>query len=146
MDPVEFFQFGLKIIGGSKAPGSAACLSAISRAYYAALYRADQTLAVLGVSCGKGPQKHGLAVRFLHATDDPDLKKGSRTLDDLRTQRTKADYDMSDVSVEKVSQAKKALGFAKDIIDCLEAVENEATRRTSAESYIKSHQRKTHTP
>jgi hypothetical protein len=120
--------------------------TAIGRAYYPALNRADQTLASLGASCGKGPQKHGLAVRFLHATDDPDLKRASRTLDDLKTQRNKADYDMSDASVEKISQANKALGFARDVMDYLQAVENDPARRAAAKNQIKLYQRKTNTP
>lgn len=146
MDPAEFYVFALRIIVGSPVPGPVQCRTAIGRAYYAALNRADAALARWGASCGKGPQKHGLAVRFLHAANDPDLVTASNALDDLRSLRNRADYDMNDPVVETVYQAKIALEFAKDVMDYLEAVENDATRLTSAESHIKSYQRKTHTP
>jgi hypothetical protein len=146
LDPVEFYQFGLKIIGGSPAPGAAACRSATSRAYFAALNRADQSLARLGASCGKGPQKHGLAVRLHYATDDQDLQTASTTLDDLKSLRNKADYDMNDTSTETVVNAKKALQFAKEVMDDLQAVENDPARRAAAENNIKLYRRKTNTP
>ena len=146
MDPAEFYIFALRIVMSSPTPGPVHCRTAIGRAYYAVLNRADATLAQWGQSCGKGPQKHGLAVRFLHAPNDPDLVTASNALDDLRSLRNRADYDMNDVWVETVYQAKLALEFAKDVMDYLEAVENDATRRTSAEGHIKSYQRNTHTP
>lgn len=114
MDPAEFYTLAPKMIVGGPSPGPAQCRTAIGRAYYAALNRADETLVRWGVSCGKGPQKHGLAVRFLHATGDPDLMAASTALNDLKTLRNRADYEMNDTSVESVYQAKVALEFAKD--------------------------------
>jgi hypothetical protein len=146
MDPAEFYVFALGLVAGSRAPGPVQCRTPIGRAYYAALNRADEALARWGVSCGKGPQKHGLAVRFLHASNDRDLIAGSNALDDLRILRNRADYDMSDTSVETVRQAKAALQFAKDVMDYLNAVDNDAARRSSAENQIKLYQQKTRTP
>jgi uncharacterized protein (UPF0332 family) len=146
MDPTEFYVFALRLIVGSRAPAPVHSRTAIGRAYYAALNRADAALARWGASCGKGPQKHGLAIRFLHAANDPDLVTASKALDELRSLRNRADYDMNDPVVETVYQAKKALESAKDVMDYLEAVENDATRRISAESHMKSYQRKTRTP
>src|SRR5262249_2766247 len=137
---------GLKIILGSRSPGPASCRTAIGRAYFAALNCADGALEGLGASCGKGPQKHGLAGRFLHATDDPDLKTASAALDELKTLRNRADYDMSDTSVEKVSQARMALELAKDLFDDLHAVKNDPGRRTAAESKIRLYKQTTMTP
>ena len=77
MDPTDFYHLGRRIMAGSPAPDPASCRTAIGRAYYAALNRADQALSRWGASCGKGPQKHGLAVKFLHATNDPDLVSAS---------------------------------------------------------------------
>jgi hypothetical protein len=146
MDPTAFFHFALGIIASGPAPDPATCRTAIGRAYYAALNRADEALARWGASCGKGPQKHGLAVRFLHATNDPDLMLASAHLNDLKTSRNRADYDMSDASVEKASQARKALDLAKKVMDSLEAVDNNPARRASAENQIRSYQQKTRTP
>jgi hypothetical protein len=146
MDPAEFYTLALKMIVGGPSPGPAQCRTAIGRAYYAALNRADQALARWGVSCGKGPQKHGLAVRLLHATGDPDLMTASTALNDLKTLRNRADYEMNDTSVESVYQAKVALEFAKDVMDFLEAVDTDPARRAPAESQIRAYQRKTNTP
>jgi hypothetical protein len=146
MDPAEFYQFGLKIVLGSPSPGPASCRTAIGRAYYAALNRADAALAGWGASCGKGPQKHGLAVRFLHATDDPDLKTASTALNELKALRNRADYEMNHASVEKVSQAKTALELAKDVMDYLQTVGNDSPRRMAAEDHIKLYKQKTRIP
>jgi hypothetical protein len=146
MDPAEFYQFGLKIISGSPAPDAASCRTAIGRGYFVALNRADVALARWGAACGKGPQKHGLAVRFLHATDDPDLKMSSATLDRLRNLRNRADYDMNDSSVDKVFHARTALDLAKRVMDYLDAVNHDPARKTAAENHIKLYRRKTNTP
>jgi hypothetical protein len=146
MDPAEFYRLGLRLISGSPPPDAASCRTAIGRAYFAALNRADDTLARWGGSCGKGSQKHGLAVRFLHATGDPDLILASADLDRLRSLRNQADYDMNDTLIEKSSFARTALDLAKKVMDSLEDVDNDPARRTSAESHIKSYRHKTNTP
>ena len=117
MDPAEFCRLGVKLISGSQIPDAASCRTAIGRAYYAALNRADEALARWGASCGKGPQKHGLAVRFLHATVDPDLNLASAALD-----------------------------LAKKVMDSLEDVDNDPARRTSAKGHIKTYRQKTNIP
>jgi hypothetical protein len=146
MDPKEFYRVALEIVLGSPPPGPAWCRTAVSRAYLAALNRATEALAGLGVSCGKGPQKHGQAVRFLHATDDPDLKTASATLDHLRTERNRADYDMDDRLVQTLARARRAVNAAKDIMDYLEAVETDPARRAAAEGEIRSYKQRTNIP
>jgi hypothetical protein len=146
LDPVEFYHFGLRIILSGPTPGPAACRTAIGRAYYAALNRVDAVLARWGVPFGRGPQKHGLAVRYLHATNDPDLKAASADLDELKALRNRADYDMNDVGVENVAQAKRALEYAKELMDYLQVVENDPARRAASEGHIKLYRRKTNTP
>lgn len=101
-DPAESYALGLRMVVGGPTPGPAQCHTAIGRAYYAALNRADKALARWGSSCGKGPQEHGLAVRFLRASSDPDLMAASAALDDLKTSRNRADHDMNDTTVESV--------------------------------------------
>jgi hypothetical protein len=85
-------------------------------------------------------------VRFLHATNDPDLVSASNDLNDLKALRNRADYDMSDASVEKVSQARQALDLAKGVMDSLDAVENDAARKSAAANQIALYKRKTNTP
>jgi hypothetical protein len=85
-------------------------------------------------------------VRFLHATNDRDLRSASSSLEDLKRLRNRADYDMNDPSVETASQARTALDLAKVVLDCLELVDNDPARRTSAGGHIKLYKRKTNTP
>lgn len=146
MDLRDFYQLGLKLIAVSPAPDAASCRTAIGRAYYAALNRAELVLGRWGVSCGRGPQKHGLAVRFLHATNDPDLMMASAALDRLRGFRNQADYDMNDASVESAPRATTALDLAKVVMDSLEAVDSDPPRRTTAEGHLNSYRRKTNVP
>jgi hypothetical protein len=146
MDPVEFYHLAVKLMAGGPAPDAASGRTAIGRAYYAALNRADEAQSRWGASCGKGPQKHGLAVRFLHATADPDLRFASGALDRLRGLRNRADYDMNDTSIETPSSASSALDLAKKVLDHLTTVDSDPTRGTLAESQIKSYRRKTNTP
>lgn len=143
---MAFYRLGLGIMASNPTPDPATCRTAIGRAYYAALNRADQALDRWGSSCGRGPQKHGLAVRFLDATNDPDLISASGDLNDLKTMRNLADYDMNAFKVETVSQARRALDLAKGIMDWIEAVDNDPARRTTAEGHIKLYKRKTNTP
>ncbi len=146
MDPTAFYHLGRSIMASTLTPDPASCRTAIGRAYYAALNRADEALNRWGASCGRGPQKHGLAVRFLHATSDPDLISASGDLNDLKTLRNMADYDMNAMIVEKPSQARRALDLAKNILDGIEAVENDAARRTTAEANVRAYRRRTNTP
>ena len=77
----------------------------------------------MGRGCGKGPQKHVLAVRFLSATNDPDLMLASADLHDLKDLRI-GDYDMNDARVEKTSLARVALNLAR-VMNSLEVVNND---------------------
>jgi hypothetical protein len=146
MDPAEFYRLGLRLISGGPPPDAASCRTAIGRADFAALNRADDVLTRWGGSCGKGSQKHGLAVRFLHAAGDPDLILASADLDRLRSLRNRSDYDMNDTLIEKSSSARTALDLARNVMNSLEDVDNDPARRTSAGSHIKSYRQKTNTP
>jgi hypothetical protein len=87
-----------------------------------------------------------LAVKFLHATNDPDLMSASKDLNDLKALRNRADYDMNDASVERTSQAWTALDLAKSVMDYLEAVENDPPRKGAAANHITMYKQKTNTP
>jgi hypothetical protein len=122
MDPREFYQVALKIVVGSPTPGPAWCRTAIGRAYFGAMNVAVETLSRLGVDCGKGPQKHGKAVAFLHASGDEAIKTASVMLDFLKTERNYADYNLHRTDVETVADARKSVERANDVIAALEAL------------------------
>lgn len=146
MDPVEFYRLGLRLVTGGTNPDAASCRTAIGRAYYAALNRAEEILERWGASCGKGPQKHGLAVRFLQASGDPDLTLASANLDRLRSLRNRADYDMNDSTVEKPPTANMGLDLSRRVLDALADVDADPARRTAAEGQIGSYRRRTNMP
>jgi hypothetical protein len=52
---------------------------------------------------------------------------------------------MSDASVEKASQGRKALDLAKKPMDLLDAVENDPAGKTAAASHITMYKWKTNT-
>lgn len=146
MDPTAFYHLGLSIMASTPIPDPASCRTVIGRAYYAARNRADEALDRWCASCCRGPQKHGLAVRFLHATSDSDLISASADLNDLKTLRNMADYDMNAMSVEKPSQARRALDLAKGILEGIAAVENDVARTRAAEANVRAYRRRTNTP
>ena len=85
--------------------------SAISRAYYALLNVAIQFLTELGFSVEHGPGAHGQAYRRLFNCGVEPMNKFARTLDELRTLRNQADYNMK--STDFKDQATSVLRVAK---------------------------------
>jgi uncharacterized protein (UPF0332 family) len=84
--------------------------SAISRAYYALFHSAAQFLAELGFHIEQGPGVHGAVRNRLYNCGVEQLVDFAQTMDELRTQRNKADYDMN--SKEFQNQAISALKVA----------------------------------
>ncbi len=70
----------------------------------------------------------------------------SADLDELKALRNRSGYDMNDSDVEAFGEAKRALEYAKAVMDYLQAVENDAARRAASENNIKLYRRKTNTP
>jgi hypothetical protein len=139
MDAREFYQVALKIVVGSPPPGPAWCRTAIGRAYFGALNVAVESLSRLGADCGKGPQKHGNAVAFLHASGDEAIKTASIMLDYLKTERNYADYHLDRKDVETVSEARKSVERANDVITALESLDADLPRRTAVRGSIRSY-------
>jgi len=84
--------------------------SAISRAYYALLNEAIQFLIELGFSVEHGPGAHGQVYRRLFNCGVSQMDEFSRILDELRTLRNQADYNMK--STDFQNQATSALRVA----------------------------------
>jgi hypothetical protein len=139
MDAREFYQVALKIVVGNPPPGAAWCRTAIGRAYFASLNVAVESLNRLGVDCGKGPQKHGRAVAFLHASGDELIKTAAVTLDFLKTERNYADYQLDRKDVDTVSEARKSVERANDVIAALETLDADQSRRTAISGNIRSY-------
>lgn len=115
--------------------------SAISRAYYALFNSAAQFLMDLGFSIDKGPGVHGtIRDRFYHSGTEQ-LIDFAQTLDELRTRRNKADYDM--ISKEFQNQAMCVLNVAgaelaiKHLTNC-----NKEPLRSQIRKNIQGYERK----
>jgi hypothetical protein len=120
----------------ARLPGPALCRTAIGRAYFAILNVAVEILESLGVSCGGGAQKHGLTVRYLYASDDEHLKTASVAIDNLRTERNIADYQMDRTDIEKLVSARKAVEAAKKVIELLDKFESDLSSKDTASKRI----------
>lgn len=92
--------------------------SAVSRAYYAAFHEARKLLRQLGFVAPKGEQAHAYLWLRLSNCGHSDLAHAGAELNDLRSQRNWADYDL-DQSLEQFSAADY-VEAARDIVILLE--------------------------
>ncbi len=91
MDGREFLEAAKSL---AKSQSEAFLRSAISRAYYALLNVASQFLIRLGFVVQRGPAKHGQVYAWLFNCGVDKMVDFARLLDELRTRRNEADYDM----------------------------------------------------
>lgn len=89
--------------------------SAISRAYYAAFLTAEAFLNTMNISL-QGPAVHTDLLTILGNTGDAALTKAQASLDALRQERNRADYDLKDARVEKEANARLRVADAFDVI------------------------------
>jgi hypothetical protein len=96
----------------------AAARSAISRAYYAALHRANERLAVEGIAVS--PLRIHFQVRRAFRTSlDPDRAVVGLDLDWLRDRRTQADYAAA-LDGDPTALAQAAVRRAQRVLDTLD--------------------------
>jgi len=146
MDARDFYNVALEITFRNPPVGPAWCRTAIGRANYATLIVAVESLEVAGVKVASGPNKHIDASRFLHQSGDTQLKTAASTLDTLKTERHRADYEMKRSDVETITHARRAVEYAKDILVCLDAFVKDPARMAAAKTSIQSYKKKTNTP
>ncbi len=146
MDAREFYNVALEITLRSPPAGPAWCRTAIGRAYYATLIVTVESLEGAGVKVASGPNKHIDASRFLHQSGDSQLRTAASTLDTLKTERHRADYEMNRSDVETISHARRAVQDAKDILAWLDAFVKDPARMAAAKASIESYKKKIGTP
>jgi uncharacterized protein (UPF0332 family) len=95
----------------------AAWRSAISRAYYAAFHVAREFLIRLGFRVATGDRAHAYLWLRLSNTKDPVADACGQLLQDLRSRRNTADYDLSRPCNQKLAQdaARDALDVIQDL-------------------------------
>lgn len=94
--------------------------SAISRAYYAVFHSFREFFASQGLHLGRGGQSHfNLYVGLLNCGVPQVTRFGTR-VDDLREQRTEADYDLAQILTQ--SLAMNAVGEARKVVRDFQSV------------------------
>src|ERR1019366_2771678 len=103
MRPHDFWRLADRLTANEKNPEG--FRSAISRAYYAAFLTAVDFLASMNISLLGGSGVHIELLNILGNTGDAALLIARDSLDTLRKQRNKADYDLTNKRVESEADA-----------------------------------------
>lgn len=95
MDPADNATLARFLVSPPRRQPSEACYrGGCGRAYYAAFGVARDALESIPIPISQGWGAHGEVVRHLARSNDPDVQAAAGTLDDLRTWRNEADYDI----------------------------------------------------
>jgi len=117
MNPREFLDLAITLLGNSAA---ADLRSAISRAYYAAFHVTRDFLMALGFLVPNADKAHAfLWLRLSNCGDARFVDVGVR-LNDLRSNRNVADYDLG--RPISWTEAESNVRTAEDLIDILDAL------------------------
>jgi uncharacterized protein (UPF0332 family) len=136
MDEIGFLEVADDLSTGSR---EADWRSAISRAYYAAFHKARRLLRHNGFAVPRGEQAHAYLWLRLSNSNHPDVNDAGQALNDLRTARNLADYDL-DVPVVS-PDAIDHVQVAAKIIQLLDDLSKETTILARVVEAIKDYER-----
>jgi len=94
--------------------------SAISRAYYAAFHVGLNLLREMGFSIVQNHNAHKEVCYHFNNSRDGDLAKAASKMDDLRTRRNHADYELNRSDVEMKKNARMLVQQASRLIETIE--------------------------
>ena len=117
MDPIEFHDLSKTLVQGSTA---AEIRSAVSRAYYAAFHVAAGILREMGFSISTAARGHADVTDRLMGSGHDDVVRIGRDIQDLRTMRNKADYDLVSTHPDEPRRAKIVVTQVGQIITDLQ--------------------------
>jgi len=133
MNPREFKYLALRLAHHGST--TAEFRSSINRAYYAAYNVGVEFLRDIGTKVRNSPEGHSDVINGLSYSKDKELEIIGSQLDDLRSDRIKADYRMDNSEIETQGKAKIAISQAIKMIDSMDACKNDLGRKkTVAES------------
>ena len=112
--------------------------SAISRAYYAAFHVSRELLHHLGFEVPRAERAHAFLWLRLSNTGNRELDDSGRDLNDLRSERNRADYQEKPAVAQR--SAKDRCRLAEKIIAAFDRVLQEPLRRQITEA-IKKYER-----
>jgi uncharacterized protein (UPF0332 family) len=141
MNPREFLQLAFKLKGG---PSPAEYRSAISRAYYAAYNVGVEKLNEMNCPIDETRDGHTQVQFFLNCAGSRELSKASSQLNELRTKRNKADYQLKLLNAETSQNSEAAVIQADRIIKVIDTLLSSGPSREQITDKIKAYRNKTH--
>lgn len=109
--------------------------SAISRAYYAAFHLGLNLLGEMGFAIVQNQHAHTEVYRHLNNSGDTELLGAANKMNDLRTKRNHADYELDRPDVEQKKNAKMLVHQAARLIETIESRCNSESRSTLLTPY-----------
>jgi uncharacterized protein (UPF0332 family) len=129
MEPREFLKLAEHLVVAQNA-GASHFRTAIGRAYYATFHLSIQVLGELGLPPSEASTAHQEVIRLLQQSGDDDLAGTGGLLDDLRTDRLKADYKLRDQTADKRPTAQLAVETAQSVFKDLDSFMESSVRRS----------------
>jgi uncharacterized protein (UPF0332 family) len=117
MNPREFLGSALRLATSTE---EADWRSAVSRAYYAAFHVACQLMEGFGFTVPNADRAHGYLWLRLQNCGDAPVETAGRDLNDLRSERNRADYNLRRPINQRRTQA--LTGIAQGIIQTLDTI------------------------
>ena len=118
MEPRQFLYLAQKLAEHGAYP--AEFRSAISRAYYAAFHFGLILLKEMGFSIVQNAFAHEKVYQHLNNSGDDQLSKAASKMNDLRTRRNHADYELNRSDVEEKKNARMLVQEAARLIETIE--------------------------
>ena len=126
MDPQQFQYLASRLTEHGAYP--AEFRTAISRAYYAVFHFGLNFLSEMGFNIVQNQHAHEEVYRHFNNSGDTDLTKAASKINDLRTRRNHADYELNRLDVEKKENAKMFVQLAERLIETMDKCCNGTNR------------------
>ncbi len=128
MDPIDFLSVAKDLLN-LKKDTPIYCRTAINRSYYAAYNVAVNLLEKSDVTLPKSGPAHGEVSRCLGNCGIQALKEAQSKLTNLYGDRIKADYKLTNKTVEKRANALKAVLSSENLIKTLGQYDSKEKRK-----------------
>lgn len=117
MNPDEFKYLASRLAEHGAFP--AEFRTAISRAYYAVFHVGLNLLKEMDFNIARNSSSHEEVTRHFNNSGDNDLIKAGSKINDLRTRRLHADYELNRKDVEKKQNSKMLVQMSIRLIDTI---------------------------
>ena len=132
MDPRQFQYLASRLAEHGAYPVE--FRTAISRAYYAVFHVGLNLLKEMGFDIFQNAYSHEEVYRHFNNSCDKNLVKAAVKINDLRTRRLHADYELDRTSIEEKKNAKMLVQLSERLIETIEKCCNGENREKIIES------------